>query len=197
VAQGRFADARGVLSKLQPRPDPHFRFLGLVHGTTISCLETGQADVTLLDEATQVGPKRVTLAEVQAFTPLSVAVGQGRCGDTLGGARVAEVIDSVLDALPGKVAHLQPNWLLRFTAADLYVRADEWRLAQEQAELAWIPDVSDTAIAGLLVRIHIQNGHKAAAQRVLDQARARVGSNELTANAAIRRDQALVDAMAD
>lgn len=186
-----------ILSRLQSSNDPQQRFLGLVHSVTIDCLRGDGNGMGNLELAEHVPIERITLAEVQAYTPLSLALGQGYCGSGITPSGVADSIVRVLNSLDNQPDTTQPKWLLRTTAADLYQRAENWQDAQRQAELAWFPNLSDTAIGAMLVRIYIHNGDKQAAQRTLDEARARVKKHERVANTAIQMDQAAIDAMPD
>lgn len=189
--------ASSITARLAASTDPRRQFLGHVNTVTIDCLAKGDGHRINLIEAEHVGLQMVTLVELQAYTPLSLALGHGRCGNRITESVVADSIVRLLDGLTNQPNESQAKWLLRTTAADLYQRAERWEDAQRQAELAWIPDVSDSAIAGMLVRIHIHNGNKVDAQRVLNQARARVSKYEIVAAQAIRMDQQRIDAMPD
>lgn len=197
VAEGRWMDARSTLLKLQQSHHSEQRFIGLITSATIDCLRgVGGGEEALL-QAGRFEPMKASLAVVQAYSGLSLASGQGKCGPGLTDEVIAGSIVDFLKRNTGQPATSKPVWLLRALAAELYSRSGRWDDARMQAELAWHPRVSDTAIASLLVRIYIKEGDKQAAQRTLDEVRRRVKPHEIVANTAIELDQEVVDSMAD
>lgn len=195
VQAGRADEARRLVQRLIDSQDPRHQLLGYVHATTIDCLRGHGGDLSLLQKAEETGVSFLTLAEAQAYTQLSRAIGAGRCGPTINDNTAADSIVRLLDSTPEQGQGAQPKWLLRTTAASMYVHIGRWKDAQHQAELAWLPERSDTAIGGLLIRILIHNGDKAAAQRTLDQVRARVPSYQIAPNEGLKALQAQIDAM--
>lgn len=194
VQSGRADEARALAQRLVDSPKPRHQLLGYVHATTIDCLRGHGGDLSLLRKAEGTGVTFLTLSEAQAYTQLSRAIGAGRCGPAIDDSAAADSIVRLLDSTSGQSDRAQPRWLLRTTVASMYMHAERWEDAQRQAEQAWIPGRSDTAIGGLLVRIHIHNGNKAAAQKTLNQMRAEVPSYQVAANQGLEALQAQIDA---
>lgn len=195
VHAGNYEEAMRLTSALIDRPQPRHRLQGSLHTLTIDCLRGQGADPIHLRQAEEAGVQFVTLSDAQALTQLSRAVGTGRCGPSVTDDVVADSISRLLDGLP------QSDWargkyLMRGSLASMYIHADRWEDAQRQAELAWRPSVSDTAIGGMLIRIYLHNGNTEGAQRTLDQVRVRTHDYELEAVHHIGILQAQIDAVA-
>lgn len=135
------------------------------------------------------------MTEAPAHVQLSRAIGAEVCGPTVTDSSAADSILRLLESASEQGNDAKPQWLLRTTVASMHVHSERWEDAQHQAELAWGEDQSDTAIGGLLIRIHIHNDDKAAAQCTLDRVRARVPSHQLAANKGLAELQAHTDAV--
>lgn len=195
VRIGRYDDALRHTSAFINSPNPRHRLQGNLHTLTVDCLRGQGADPVYVRQAEQSGVRFVTLPDAQALTQLSRAVGTGRCGPAVTDAVVADSISRLLDELP------QPDWargkyLMRGSLATMYMNAGRWEDAQRQAELAWRPAVSDTAIGGMLIGIYLHNGNIEAAQRTLDEVRTRVHDYERVAMQRIGILQTQIDAAA-
>ena len=197
VESGQLEEAQRITASFIDSPNPRHRLLGNIHTLVIDCLRGKQAGPAYLRQAEQSGVKFLTIPDTQAFVQLGKALDHGMCGPDVTYATAADSIERLMQATPGQPDSAQPKWSLRTTAADFYRRSGQWQKAQRQAELAWHPDVSDTAVGGLLVNIYVEQGDKAAAQRTLDQVRKRVSIHEKAANESIAVIQAQIDGMAD
>lgn len=197
VQSGQLQEAQRITASFIDSPNPRHRLLGNIHTLVIDCLRGKHADPVYLRQAEQSGVKFLTIPDTQAFVQLGKALDHGMCGPNVTYATTADSIERLMQVTPGQPDTAQPKWSLRTTAADFYRRAGQWQDAQRQAELAWHPEVSDTAVGGLLVNIYIEQGDKVAAQRTLNQVRKRVSTHEKAANESIALIQAQIDAMAD
>lgn len=197
VQSGQLMEARRLTANFIDSTNPRHRLLGNIHTLVIDCLRGENPNQAYLRQAEQSGVKFLTIPDTQAYVLLGKALDNHMCGPEVTYATTADSIERLMQATPGQPDSAQPKWSLRTTAADFYRRAGQWQDAQRQAELAWHPEVSDTAVGGLLVNIYIEQGNKAAAQRTLDQVRKRVSKHEKAANESIAQIQAQIDAMAD
>ncbi len=195
VQNGRAEEGRALVQRLVESDNPRHRLLGFVHATTIDCIRGQGGDLSLLRKAEQTGVQFLTLPDAQAYTQLSRAIGYGACGPAINDASVAGSISRLVDSAAEQSDRAQAKWLLRTTAANMYISANLLPQAQKQAELAWHPGSSDAAIGALLARIHMAQGNKAAAQRTLDEVKPYVKSYERSAMEAIETLQSQIGMM--
>ena len=192
VQYGRFDEAIALTSSFIDSPKPSHRLLGNLHTLTIECIRGNGADPVYLRQAEASSIEFVTLADAQALTQLSRAIGTGGCGPAVTDEIAADSIVRLLDGLP-QSERARAKWSMRASLSTMYRHAGRMDKAMEQAKLAWHPDVSDTAVGGMLVGIYLQNGDMEMAQRTLDEVRERVNAYELEAMRQIDMLQAQID----
>ena len=196
VRGGNFDEAMRMTAALIDSSDPRHQLLGNLYTLTIDCLKGSGADPVYLRQVEQVRVEFVTLPDAQALAQLSQAIGTGRCGPEINNDVVADSIDRLLDGLP-QSDRAWAKWLMRGSLANMYLHAGRMDKAMDQAILAWQPDVSDTALGGMLATMYLNEGDIASAQRTLDEVRARVHNYELEARKAIDNMQTQIDVAAD
>jgi hypothetical protein len=194
VERGDFALARSLPRRLTTSSISRNRVLGHIHTVTVDCLAGVGGDPAELRKAVAEGLSPVTLAEVQAFGPLSKALREKRCGPEITESLVADTIVEILKSATSQPDASKPKWLMRTAATELYMRASRWQDAQTQAELAWQPN-TDAAVGGLLIRAYVHNGRKMDAARILAEVDVRVDDYEIIATREVARLRALIDAM--
>ena len=153
-----------VLEEMTRHPNPQFRLLGELYLLSVECRRAGTADPARLARAQASASARLTLAEVHAFNVLSRSTMQG-CG-AVTDPMIANALAAIADAAKAQPASRQPQWHARFVAADIYARANDWKRALDQAELAWQP-TADPGMGALLARIQARNGLYAEAKHTL------------------------------
>ena len=196
VQRQNYNDAARRLAALAGSDNPRHRKVGLLSLVTVDCLRGRLSDLEMLEQADAIAVPSVTPIEMQAYRPVEVAAQLGSC-EVLRNEDVADSLVGTIDAASGQPGTSRFKWQLRATAARIYLRANRRQNAREQAELAWIPGVSDTAIGDMLVRIQLHDRDKIAAQRTLDEVRRYVSSNQIAASREVGRLQLRIDALPD
>lgn len=103
---------------------------------------------------------------------LAAAVEQGACG-RLDRTRLAPLLAQAADQARHQPDDLNLKWAIRNRAAQFYADVRDWESALEQARLGWQKTTPGEG-AAMLVEIFLVTGHPLEAQRVLDEALARI-----------------------
>ena len=161
-----------VMQTLAASQNSQHRLIGEIYLTAISCQVNQDADPSLLRKALRNAQPRLTFTETHAFNVLSYTLlkrGCGRITDSL----AAEVISTFADSAGLQPDQMQPKWLARYAAAQLYARAQNWDAALKQARLAWQPN-ADPAIGALLAELQAKKGLFAESDATLQDAASRI-----------------------
>lgn len=176
IRQGNVAVARAAIQGLLQSPNPRVRELGHLHRVLADCVVSGEATANDLHEAIALARPIVTLDETYVFADLASINDQRTCNGA-SPAMLADTIVAILAVAHNQPDGVQPKWKLRFTAAQLYAAAGDWKRALAQAELAWQPG-ADAPVGALLVRTYAHNGMREKAERTFADVANRVNRNE-------------------
>jgi len=172
IRQGNVRFARATIDGLLENPNPRVRELAYLNRVLADCVVSGNASANDLRDAVALARPRVTLEEMHVFSDLASVNNQRTCAEA-GPADLANAIVAMLAAAHDQPDGEHPKWSLRLTAAQLYAAAGDWKRALSQAELAWQPGV-DAPVGAFLVRVYIQNGMRAEAERTYAEVAKRI-----------------------
>ena len=193
----RWGEVRTTMNRLVDNPVPKHQVVAHLSLLILNCLEHGDAASDRLALAESAHSGNISLTDVLTYKPLAKVVLDGRCGSDITPLLVANSIVRIADNAVGQPDSSKPKWLLRALAAELYVRAERYEEATVQARLAWQPEISDTAIGGVLVKLQMQAGDKTGAARTLAQIAQRTPSYQHQARAEIEKTRAQIEQMPD
>lgn len=161
-----------VMETLARSQNGQHRLIGEIYLTAISCQENRDADPSHLQKALRNAQPRLTFTETHAFNVLAYTLlkrGCGRITDSL----AADTISKFADSAGLQPEQMQPKWLARYAAAQLYARAQNWDAALKQAQLAWQPN-ADPAIGALLAELQAKKSLFAESDATLQAAASRI-----------------------
>lgn len=143
----------------------------------VDCMVQHQTSPTDLDKAAEALPDFIDLTTFQLFSRLVGQVApQARCR----GLRETDIARAAAVAADGATAQADgswPKWRLRYLAASLYARNNEWDLALPQAQLSW-QDSTNGERAWVLVQALVRAGKLAEAKTIYLQAVSRLDPND-------------------
>jgi hypothetical protein len=159
------------MGRLSASEAPTPRLVGSLYLLALSCRQGTAPDLGLLQRATTTKLERISFTEIHAFNVLALSSEKG-CGP-VSQRMLADAISTIADNATGQSVERQPQWLTRFVAANLYVRAQAWDEALLQAQLSWQPG-ADPGMGGLLVELYARKGDLDAAKRTVAETGARL-----------------------
>ncbi|WP_175455852.1 hypothetical protein [Pseudoxanthomonas sp. CF385] len=169
LAEAGAADDRGdrttyrrIMERLSASEAPTPRLVGSLYLLAMSCRQDSLPDLRLLHRAATTRLERITFTETHAFNVLALSSEKG-CGP-ISQRMLADTVTQIADGATDQSADRQPQWLTRFAAANLYVRAQAWDEALRQAQLSWQPG-ADPGMGALLIQLYAREGDLAAARR--------------------------------
>lgn len=174
VAQhaGNFDEYESVMAKLTRSEDPKHRVLGHLYRISLACIRGIGGDPTDLAQAVANAGTYTTLNDVLAYRALASNSARKGCGavtdDTIADS-IARTVDKAVEQPDG----MQPKWLLRNIAAQLYARNGDWKQALVQSKRAWQP-ASDIGLGIFLSQAYIQNRKYDSAESVLREVSQRI-----------------------
>ncbi len=183
LQEGRLADARAAMSRLDDSARPGNQLVGRLGLVTIDCIEHRRTDSAGLTHAVAAAPTRLNLPQMQAYTLLARVQADTQCTGIEPGA-LADAMVATIAGTRGQPDGSEPVWRLRMNAATLYGNAERPDDALAQARLAWQPE-ADVGVGAVLVRIAAGQGRLDEANRTLDEMLARTAAGDATSRAQI------------
>lgn len=165
INHGRYDEAFALISPVASSTDPRKRILAHFDMTSIRCLSDRAPDPSWLERARADARPRLTLAEVQVVSLLMRASRNGRCGG-LSEQRIAAIVGSLADAATDQADDVAPKWQVRYAAAIIYARLDQWPQALIRLRQAWHPG-APTEVGALMVQALAHTGRRDEASRLL------------------------------
>lgn len=138
-----------VLENLFASPHARHRSLGHLYRLYASCLMQGDASPSDLQAFSQKTPIPLTLAETVPLRFLYAATEKGRCGSISDG-QIGTALNALADRASTQPDNIRPKIVIRYFAAQFFVRSRNWQAALRPARLAWQPN-AEAGIAMPLV----------------------------------------------
>ena len=155
--QKDYETALNVMSHLTTSKDPRQRQVGHLNMAVINCMRSSAKDSeSHLGLAAKENLPMLTTFEAQAFGRLAGATKDNGCGG-LRRAVIAGYMKRILDSAASQPETAAPKWFARYALAEIYTRDNQWKSAQEQAELAW-ENGHDKKVGLFAAHLYIQNG---------------------------------------
>ncbi|KRA76744.1 hypothetical protein ASD78_03680 [Lysobacter sp. Root667] len=192
INRGQYETAMRLLAPLAADSEPRTRLLAHLDMVSISCLSGSETDPEWLNAAIADARRKMTVGEIQAVGLLVQVSKEGRCHG-LDDERIAGAIVAIADAATAQRDDILPKWQLRYAAALVYARSENWPQALSQARLAWQPQ-SAPEIGGLLVQALARNGRSAEAERLLEQLAKRIDARDKGGQVVLSTARAAIDA---
>lgn len=172
-AEGRsdWSSYRRTMSQLSASDAPTSRVVGSLYLLALSCRQGTPPDPRLLERAATTRLPRLTFTETHAFNVLALSSEKG-CG-VVSQRMLADAVRQIADSTTEQSIERQPQWLTRYVAANLYVRAGAWDEALQQAQLSWQP-AADPGMGSLLIQLYARKGDLEAARRTTAETGARL-----------------------
>jgi hypothetical protein len=170
VRQNDYQQSLAALSRLLASNNPRDRMLGHIHRVSVDCIFGLGANPDELRAAIKEAQPVLTLAEMQGFEVLDsyAKAPISKCGAVTPNL-IASTIDSIVNAADAQSDDAEQKWRLRYLAATLYGRADDWTAALVQAKQAWQPSAAPV-VGAFLARSYAHNGLRKEAESTYKQA---------------------------
>lgn len=162
---------RRIMGQLSASDAPRSRVVGSLYLLALSCRQDTPPDPRLLERAASTQLPRLTFTETHAFNVLALSSEKG-CGQ-VSQRRLADTVRQIADNATEQSPQRQPQWLTRYVAANLYVRAGAWDEALQQAQLSWQP-AADPGMGALLIQLYARKGDLEAAKRTAKETGSRI-----------------------
>lgn len=169
--RGDRATYRRIMERLSASDAPTQRIVGSLYLVALSCRQETPPDLGLLKRAATTRLERITFTETHAFNVLALSSEKG-CGPA-SQRMLADTVRQIADNTSSQSEQRQPQWLTRFVAANLYVRAEAWDEALQQAQLSWQAG-ADPGMGALLIQLYARKGDLTAARRTAAETGARL-----------------------
>lgn len=172
-AEGRsdWSSYRRAMGQLSASDAPAKRVIGSLYLLSLSCRQGTPPDTRLLQRAASTRLPRLTFTETHAFNVLTISSKRG-CG-SVSPRMLADAVRQIADNTSDQSPQRQPQWLTRYVAANLYVRAGAWDEALQQAQLSWQP-AADPGMGALLIQLYARKGDLEAARRTFTETGSRL-----------------------
>lgn len=165
VARHDFEYHRQLMHRVARSPDPRHRRMARMELVYVNCQIGIGGNQALMEQVVSERLPQITVVETYSLMRL-LEVGRHReCGD-MGRLELARHVRQMVDAATAQPESATPKWTARFLLAQLYVSADQWPAALEQAELAW-QGGHDKKVGVFLAMAYAQQGQLGEARRML------------------------------
>jgi protein O-mannosyl-transferase len=185
VARHDFEYHRQLMLRVAQSPDPRHRRMARMELVYVNCQIGIGGNRALMEQVVSERLPQITVVETYSLMRLLDVSRHRECGD-IGRFDLARHVQQLVDAAIAQPESATPKWTARFLLAQLYVSADQWPAALEQAELAW-QGGQDKKVGVFLSMAYAQQGDLSEARRMLALVEPRVPAYDRGGQAALAR----------
>jgi protein O-mannosyl-transferase len=176
--------AEEIVASLANSPIQRNRARAHAYRLFLQCVVDHDGDPQDLEEFVANTPMPLMHEETTPFRGILNAIGQKGCG-RVSSPMVGAALVRLADRAHAQSDKARPKIVLRYYAAEAYVRAHNWKAALPQAKLAWQPN-AETALARPLVLSQLGLRDITGAENTWQEARARAELSNAADQEALR-----------
>lgn len=174
----------GVLNApLLRSDDPRERMAGSLLAVAIDCLSGSTSDEDHLQEAVANAQPKLTLPELRLVRTMFNLTEERSCSN-VSNEMLGDAVSRLADKATDQGEDVPAKYSARSYASKLYVRANRWDKAEDQARIGW-EGGQRLSHAALLARIYLINGEPDAAQPLVDILAKRISPHDYFAQAEV------------
>lgn len=190
---GMTDESIAILSRIASGDRPRDRLQAKIDLASVNCFTARGVSADHFEKALVDVQAKVTVGEVQAFNVLVQANRNGSCAP-LSDADIGTAMERQLFAAKSQPETALPKQQLRFLAAIILGRSNQWQRAAIQADIAWRAGGS-AQIGIFLAQAYANTGNLPAAASTLAKAQKKVSPRDVANRNQVEQTRALIERM--